>query len=86
MDQEAAKWLASFKLKGIGIDTISMDDMNSTDFSVHKEFLTKNIFIIENLTNLDAVCKEHFTLCVMPIKTTKTDGSPVRAVAIEDLR
>ncbi|MDD2573768.1 MAG: cyclase family protein [Bacillota bacterium] len=85
LSREAAGWLAGFNLKGIGVDAISIDDMDSTTFDVHKTLLSNNILIIENLTNLDAVENEYFTLCVMPLKTKDSDGSPVRAAAIEDL-
>ncbi|MCD1293537.1 hydrolase [Methanocella sp. CWC-04] len=81
---EAAEWLAKFDLKGIGIDAISIDDINSTTFSVHKTFFRKNMVVIENLTNLDSIKKEFFTLSILPLKTKDADGSPVRAIAMVD--
>ncbi|KDR95848.1 Kynurenine formamidase [Peptoclostridium litorale DSM 5388] len=85
LSEESAKWLSEFNLKGVGVDAISIDRMDSTTFSVHKALLSKNIVIIENLTNLDSIESEYFTLSVMPLKSKNADGSPVRAVSIEDM-
>ena len=85
LSEEAAKWLSEFNLKGIGVDTASIDTIKSTTFAVHKILLQKNILIIENLTNLDSLGKEYFVLSVLPLKNKNADGSPVRAVSIEDL-
>ena len=81
---EAARWLSGFSLKGIGVDTISIDVMGSNTMEVHKQLLSNNINIIENLTNLDAVEQETFLFCCLPLKFQESDGAPVRAVAIED--
>ena len=84
LSEESAKWLSTFNLKGIGIDAISIDDMKSTTFAVHKILMPKNILIIENLTNLDSINSEYFILSILPLKNKNADGSPVRAVSIEN--
>lgn len=83
LTEESAKWLSEFKLKGIGIDAISIDDIKSTTFAVHKILMPKDIIIIENLTNLDSISNEYFILSIMPLKNKDADGSPVRAISIE---
>jgi kynurenine formamidase len=83
LSEEAAKWLSEFNLKGVGIDAISIDHIESTTFAVHKILMQKEIIIIENLTNLDSIVKEYFTLSIMPLKNKDADGSPVRAISIE---
>lgn len=85
LSEEAAKWLSTFNLKGIGIDAISIDDMKSTTFAVHKILMPKNILIIENLTNLNSIINEYFILSILPLKNKNADGSPVRAIAIENI-
>ncbi len=82
---ENARWLSEFNLKGIGVDAISIDGSDSADFPVHKILLAKNIIIIENLTNLDAVKENIFMLSVLPLQYKNADGSPVRAIAIENI-
>ncbi|EHQ87859.1 cyclase family protein [Desulfosporosinus youngiae] len=84
LSEESAQWLSEFALKGIGIDAISIDGMNTDTFAIHKMFLGKNILIIENLTNLESIGQESFILSIMPLKTKNADGSPVRAFSIED--
>ncbi|MEA3423762.1 MAG: cyclase family protein [Bacillota bacterium] len=81
LSKDSAKWLADYKLKGIGVDAISIDPMDSIDFPVHFELFENNMISIENLTNLDKIEKEVFILSVLPLRTSKADGSPVRAVA-----
>lgn len=80
--EEAAKYLATFNLKGLGVDAISVDLMTSKDFEVHKILLSKNMVMIENLTNLEEVQGKIFTLSVLPLKTIKADGSPIRAIGM----
>lgn len=79
---EAAEWLSAFNLKGVGIDAISIDPIESESFAIHKIFLRKNTIIIENLSNLNSVSSEYFILSILPLKNRSADGSPVRAVAI----
>lgn len=78
---ECAHWLSNFELKGIGIDAISLDETESTTYSVHKIIL-KRCCIIENLTNLDQLPASGFIFSCLPMKFEEADGSPVRAVAI----
>lgn len=79
---EAADYLQRQEIKGVGIDTISVDPVHSTDFIIHKVFLQNNIVIIENLTNLQDLSGKKFILSCFPLKIASSDGSPVRAVAI----
>ncbi|CAH2213626.1 cyclase family protein [Tepidibacter aestuarii] len=79
---DVANWLVKFNLKGIGVDAISIDDMKSTSFQVHKTLMKNNLIIIENLTNLEKIEDEFFTLTALPLKTLNADGAPIRAIAI----
>lgn len=78
---EASRWLSEFSLKGLGLDTISVDDSETDDYPVHKSFLNKDIIIIENLTKLLHLPESTFNFSCFPIKFEDADGSPVRAVA-----
>ena len=87
LSQEAAEFLGDLPLKGIGVDTISVDGIDSVLFPVHMALLKKNIVLIENLTNLQAVPGAFCTFACFPLKFVSADGSPVRAVAVlEDSR
>lgn len=81
----AAEWLCQFKLKGVGIDAISVDPVESAELEVHQRLLGEEILIIENLTNLDKISAEQFYFSCLPLKLRAADGSPVRAIAIDNL-
>jgi kynurenine formamidase len=81
LSPEAAVWLSGLGLKGLGLDTISADAVDSPDFPVHKALLRKGMIIIENLTNLAALPEGRLLFSCFPLSFTDADGSPVRAVA-----
>lgn len=82
LDAEAAEWLTSFDLKGVGVDMISLDIVDSTEMAVHKILLQKGFILIENLTNLYSIRDMEFYFSCLPLKITDADGSPIRAVAV----
>lgn len=81
LSEEAAKWLTQFKLKGIGLDVISIDPVDSQDVPLHKIILGAGFLIIENLSNLEALPKNGFLLQCFPLKISKADGSTSRVIA-----
>jgi len=82
LSHEAAKWVSSFNLKGLGVDTISVDEVGSTAFPIHRILLERNIIVVENLTNLNILPLSGFIFSCLPLNLEEGDGSPVRAVAI----
>lgn len=81
LTEEAMRYLATFNIKGIGMDAISPDPVGSETLPVHKIALAKGILIIENLTNIENLIDKDFTFTCFPLKFEKGDGSPIRAVA-----
>ncbi len=79
---EAAVWLTSFGLKGIGLDAISIDPVGASDLSNHKIVLARDIVIIENLRGIDQLPGKDFSFSCLPLRFVDADGSPVRATAI----
>lgn len=82
LSAEAGQWLAGFALKGVGIDAISIDPMDSPDLPAHRTLLGKNILIVENLTHLEKLETGVFHFACFALKIRGGDGSPVRAVAL----
>ncbi len=78
---DAAKYLASKKINLVGIDSPSIDLGTNSKFSVHHILAKNNILIVENLTNLEKIKTNSFTLAVLPLKLKNATGSPVRAIA-----
>jgi arylformamidase len=79
---EAARWLAEFQLKGVGMDTISADEFDSAALPVHNILLGRGIAIIENLIHLEQLPQTGFIFCCFPLKIEDAEASPVRAVGI----
>jgi arylformamidase len=82
LTNEAAIWLTTFHLKGIGLDSISLDPVPDLNLPNHKIVLAKEILIIENLTNLNSLPDNNFIFQCLPLKIEQADGSPVRAVGM----
>ena len=80
MDDAVLDYIIAGHYKGIGVDTISIDPMNS--LSRHRKlFRETEIVVIENLTNLQLCGSDLFSFICFPLKIGNCDGSPVRAVA-----
>lgn len=81
LSSEACKWLLSFNLKGIGVDMISVDPVDSHKLPNHRIILKSGMVIVENLVNLDSIESDMVTFSAFPLKIESSDGAPVRAVA-----
>lgn len=78
MAKELAEFLAERKVKMVGMDLPSPD---ASPFDIHKFLLKKDILIIENLTNLEALTHvQSFEVMALPLRI-KAQGSPARVVA-----
>lgn len=76
--EEVARELVKKKIKAIGVDALSPD---AEPYPIHKILLPENILIIENLMNLKELIGKECTIHFFPLKITKGDGSPTRAIA-----
>jgi arylformamidase len=80
LSPDAARWLAAQGLKGLGVDTPSVDADDAELFSVHHALLGADMVLVENLTALSAL-PARVTFAAFPLRLVDADGSPVRAVA-----
>jgi arylformamidase len=78
----SAIYLLKFNLKGIGLDTPSVDSVTATNYPNHNLFLRKGLILIENLTNLQELINKTFDFATFPCNIKNGDGCPVRAVGI----
>lgn len=79
---EAATYLATLPLKGVGEDCISLDPCDSVDFPNHLTLMKKGFLNTENLKNLDQLIGKCFTFVTLPLKFEASDGCSCRAVAM----
>ena len=82
LTEEAALRLCDFSLHGIGLDMISVDRVGDDAFPVHKILFRRGLVVVENLAGLEALPPTFIFSC-MPLRMPSSDGSPVRAAAIE---
>ncbi|MDB5928924.1 MAG: Kynurenine formamidase [Polaromonas sp.] len=79
---ETLALLASKNIALIGIDTPSVDPSDSQDLPSHHQLLAHGLRVLENLV-LDAVPEGDYELIALPLKLTRADASPVRAILRE---
>jgi arylformamidase len=76
---EAARYLAEFSIKLVGIDYLSIDQYGTPDFPAHHALLGQRIAIVEGV-DLSEINEGWYELVCLPMKLTGVDGAPVRAV------
>lgn len=80
---EVAEYLVNRGVRFLCIDTINADQTGGTEFPVHDLFSEKRLMIGENWAYFDHIDFDNVVLAAFPLKIVGTDGSPVRAVAME---
>ena len=79
LSPELAERLAAAGLKGVGLDTPSLDTFDGQ--KAHEICAAAGLINVENLTGLEAMAGCDFLLLALPLKLDATEASPVRAVA-----
>lgn len=80
--EAAAKLLAIRKVKGVGIDTMSIDTGNAPKPVAHLALLEENIFLVENMANLEQLPAVGAHVWILPMKIKDASEAPVRAFAV----
>ncbi|KAF7350959.1 putative cyclase [Mycena sanguinolenta] len=86
LDRTAAEQIIATGVQVVGIDALSPDATlleGTGSFGAHEVILGAGCVIAENLTNLHALEGSNYTVHLMPLKIDGSDGSPVRAFALE---
>lgn len=81
-----AKWLVEHRVALIGVEPPSVADVNNMQelTDVHQTLFRGHIVIVEGLANLDQISQPIMQFIALPLKISGGDGSPVRAIAIEN--
>lgn len=82
LSEELAEELVQLKVKSVGLDFISPDEVTTETSPIHHILLGNNIYLIENLTNLDAIHTKRFFFSAAPLKIKDSDGAFARAFAV----
>lgn len=81
--EDAARLLVNDRgVAALGVDVASIDYGRSTDFMVHRIAAERNVYGLENLTNLDALPATGATVIALPMKIGGGSGGPVRVIAL----
>lgn len=79
---DAARWLVERGVRLIGIDYLSVEEMDADPNIVHQTLLRAGVVIVEG-ADLRQVAPGPYLLACLPLKLEGADGSPVRAVLVE---
>jgi kynurenine formamidase len=88
IDEALARWLVERGVVLLGVEPPSVADVNSPEelTAVHRVLLEGGVIVVEGLADLDQITSEIIELIVLPLRVRDGDGSPVRAVAIEETK
>jgi kynurenine formamidase len=80
---EAATFLVEERdIRGVGVDTLSLDPGNSTTFDVHVTILSAGKYGIEGVANLEAIKDRPATVFVGVPRWEAGSGGPARVLAV----
>jgi arylformamidase len=85
---ELARWCVEKGIRLLGVEPPSVADVNNPEelTAVHRILLGADIVVVEGLAHLDQIQAERVTFMAFPLRIQGGDGSPVRAIAIEEER
>ena len=79
---ESIQFLVSQRgIRGVGIDTASIDPGRSKDFPAHRILNEANLYALENVAALDKLPEKGAIVTALPIKIRGGSGGPVRIFA-----
>lgn len=84
LSADFARLLAHGGVKLVGIDTPSIDPIDTKDLAAHKILAEAGIVWLENLDLTDAP-DGVYLLAALPLKIPGSDAAPVRAVLVRDI-
>ncbi len=79
LSADAAEFLVDCGVRAVGVDYLSVGSYRHGGSDVHRILLGGGIWIIEGL-DLSAVAPGRYYLVCLPLKISKGDGAPARAI------
>ena len=81
ISKEVIEYFIKAGVKLVGVDTVNIDSSKDLARPAHSLFLKNEIFIVENLTNLDKLYSKNFVFYAVPLKAKKVAALPIMAFA-----
>ena len=69
-------------VRGVGIDTASIDPGRSREFEAHRVLNGADVYALENVAALDRLPARGATVFALPVKIRGGTGGPVRIIAV----
>jgi len=82
LSPEASAWLAGRSISLLGVETPSVDRRGTR--GNHTALLGARVVLVEGLANLSEIKRAQIFFVALPLSLVGRDGSPVRAIGIED--
>lgn len=83
LDESSAKWFVEKQIHVVGLDLPNADMSYNLENGIHQQLLSNEIYIVENLVNLDKLPKHsRFLFFGLPLKLKNATASPIRALSI----
>jgi arylformamidase len=79
LSDEAVNYLIDCSIKLVGVDSLSVDELNNEQLPNHNKLLAQGILIVENL-DLNDVCDGDGYAVVAPLNIANIDGIQVRVI------
>ena len=87
LSKDAAEYLVKQGVSIVAVDFLNVDQTFGKAWDAHTVLLRNETLIVENLNNtLLLDFDKSYLFSFLPLKILGTDGSPVRAVAIEEYK
>lgn len=83
LSMRAAQYLAKQKVRLIGIDAPTVENMEICDGEIHRVLLNAGVAILEGLCLTEAA-EEHYYLSALPLSLHGENGAPCRAVLVKE--
>ena len=80
---QAARYLAERRVCLIGIDAPTVENMGQSEGEIHRTLMRAGVAILEGLC-LQEATRERYMLSALPLRMPGENGSPCRAVLIEE--
>ena len=81
---ETAQLLVDLGVSIVAVDFLNVDSTLHEQWDAHPVLLGNEVLIVENLANTLALdASQRYRFCFIPLKLGGSDGSPIRAFAVE---
>lgn len=85
LSKEGAEYLVEKGISIVAVDFLNVDQTLNEAWDAHPILLGNDVLIVENINNsLSLQPGKKYTFSFLPLKIAGTDGSPVRAAAVEE--